>query len=272
MRYMELPVRVEGSQDYARLETYLLDTPTEKIKIQKRPMIVICPGGAYEKVSFREGEPLAVHFLNQGYHACVLRYSVVPSRYPTALLELATAMKMICEHADDWQVDTEHIILQGSSAGGHLAACLGAFWNRGWISDELDMPKEWLRAAGILLSYPVITSREGLLNQKSFENLLGERFLELREELSLENQVTKEMPLCFMWHTLDDNTVPVENSFLLATALKNAGVAAELHVFPKGAHGLGLASPLVERPDESGVNEHCAQWIALADAWIKTIV
>ena len=86
MRYMEIPVRTDCSQPYARLETYILDTPADKIRIARRPMVIICPGGGYEKLSYREGEPLAVHFMNQGYHACVLRYSVVPSRYPAALL------------------------------------------------------------------------------------------------------------------------------------------------------------------------------------------
>lgn len=272
MRYMEIPIQTEGSREYVKLEVYLLDTPMEKIRMKKRPMILICPGGAYEKLSFREGEPIAVHFLNQGYHACVLRYSVAPARHPAPLLEIGSAMKLIHENAQEWQVDTDKIFVQGSSAGAHLAASLGVFWNRKWLNEALHITKEQLRPAGMILSYPVITSQEGFLNLKSFENLLGERLEKLRDEMSLERQVTKDTPPCFIWHTLNDATVPVENSFLMVSALKKAGVPAELHVFPEGAHGLSLASPAVERADGSGVNEQCAQWIELADTWIRMIL
>ena len=69
MKYLEIPIEVNGSVEDARLETYILDTPVEKIQIKKRPMIVICPGGGYEKLSYREGEPVAMQFLAKGYHA-----------------------------------------------------------------------------------------------------------------------------------------------------------------------------------------------------------
>lgn len=272
MRYMEIPIQAEGSGDYVKLETYLLDTPVEKIKIKKRPMILICPGGGYEKLSYREGEPVAVQFLNQGYHTCVLRYSVAPSRHPAPLLEIAGAMKVIHDNAADWQVDTDKIILTGFSAGAHLAATLGVFWNRERLCEALHVTAFQLKPAGMILCYPVITSEKGLSHEGSFENLLGERFSELAEELSVEKQVTKDTPPCFIWHTLDDDTVPVENSFLMVSALKRAGVPAELHVFPKGEHGLSLAGKTVERTDGSGLNEQCEQWMGLAFAWLRTIL
>ena len=131
MKYEEIKIQIEGSAEDSRLETYILDTPLDKnLKIEKRPMVLICPGGAYEKTSFREGEPLAVHFLNQGYHAAVLRYSVAPHQFPTQVLELGKAVRMICEHADEWKVDKELIFIHGASAGGHLAASYGVFWNQ----------------------------------------------------------------------------------------------------------------------------------------------
>ena len=85
MRYEEIAVSVEGSAKDTKMQMYLLDTPRDKnLKIQNGAMVLICPGGGYEKTSFREGEPLAMHFLSRGYHSCVLRYSVAPcsgSRY-----------------------------------------------------------------------------------------------------------------------------------------------------------------------------------------------
>ncbi len=269
MLYKEIKIQVEGSQDYARLQVFLLETPIDKIKIKKRPMIVICPGGAYRETSFREGEPLAMHFLNQGYHACVLRYSVAPSRFPTQVLEVGQVMKLLHEHAMEWQIDTEHIFLHGASAGGHLAASFGIFWDQDFLAAKTGVTKEQLKVRGILLSYPVITSDNRYAHLGSFENLLGERYEKCANQMSLENQVRSSMPQTFLWHTVEDQTVPVENSLLFATALQKAHVPFEMHIFPKGEHGLSLANNLVERDDGSGAQRDVACWPELADAWIR---
>ena len=208
MKYLEIPIEVNGSVEDARLETYILDTPTEKIMIKRRPMVVICPGGGYEKLSFREGEPVAMQFLARGYHACVLRYSVAPARYPVPLLELGQVMRILRSHAAEWLIDTDKIFVSGASAGAHLAGMLGVFWNQGWLADMLETTGDVLKPAGLLLSYPVITSREGKGHLPSFRNLLGEEFEAKRGELSLETQVTADTPPVFLWHTAVDQTVP----------------------------------------------------------------
>lgn len=269
MLYKEIDIRIEGSMDDAKLETYILDTPADEMKIQKRPMVVICPGGGYRLTSHREGEPLAMHFLNQGYHACVLRYSVAPVRFPVPLIELAGTMKLIHEKAEEWRVNENCIIVQGSSAGGHLAGMLGAFWHKDSLARAAGTDIHTIRPAGLILSYPVIGTDEVMGHLPSFQNLLGEQFEQMKEKVSLEKQVTEHMPPCFLWHTASDGTVPVENSLLMAMALRKAGVEMELHIFPEGEHGLSLASHVVERKDGSGVNKMCQPWIYLADAWIK---
>lgn len=180
-------------------------------------------------------------------------------------------MKLIHEHAQDWHVDTDKIILHGASAGGHLVASLGVFWHQKWLGEMLKVAPETLRPAGLMLSYPVITSDAVTGHLPSFSNLLGDRYEEKLEEMSLEKQVTGETPPCFLWHTATDDAVPVENSLLMAMALRKAGVPVELHVFPDGEHGLSLASKLVERVDGSGVQEECQQWIGLADAWLSRL-
>ena len=122
MIYKEIPIQVEGSDKTSRAQFYILDTLPDEMKIQKRPIILICPGGGYHKVSYREGEPLAMHFLSLGYHACVLQYSVSPEAfYPTQLLEVTESVRQIHEHAKEWYIDTKKIVLAGASAGGHLA-------------------------------------------------------------------------------------------------------------------------------------------------------
>ncbi len=269
MFYQKIPVSTDGNDKAALLELYLLDTPEDKIKIKKRPMIIICPGGSYEKVSYREGEPLAVHFLSQGYHACILRYSVAPVTFPAQFLELARTVKMLREHAEEWKIDAEHIIVQGSSAGGHLAAGYGVFWRQEWIRERVHALPEELRPGGIMLSYPVITTDAEYTHMRSVENLLGDKKEEYAAQMSLEKQSLADMPPCFLWHTCEDEAVPVENSLLFASALVKAAVPVELHIFPKGGHGLSLASKLVEREDGSGVQEECAGWIHLADKWLS---
>jgi len=272
MIYKEIGIQAEGSADYVKLKCYILDTPQDLgLKIRKRPVVLICPGGGYEKVSYREGEPVAMHFLSRGYHACVLHYSVAPYVFPAQVLEVGQAVKIIREHAGEWNVDTDKIIVQGASAGGHLAASYGIFWNQAFMADKLGMTAQELKPAGIMLSYPVITSDVRYAHMDSFRNLLGDKFEQCREEMSLENQVTNTMPPCFLWHTMTDKTVPAENTLLMAMALNKAEVPAEVHIFQEGEHGLSLASPLVEREDGSGKQEQCAQWINLADEWLKKL-
>lgn len=263
-----IQVSVDGKDTTAILELYLLDTPQDKIKIKKRPMMILCPGGSYEKVSYREGEPLAMHFLSKGCHVCVLRYSVAPVTFPTPFLELGEAVKIVREHADVWKVDEQKIIIQGSSAGGHLAAGYGVFWKEDWMCQSLHTSSEILRPNGIMLSYPVITSDAEYTHMRSMCNLLGDKLEQYIEKMSLEKQVLRNMPPCFLWHTCEDETVPVENSLLFAAALIKAKVPVELHIFPRGGHGLSLASELVEREDGSGVQKECACWVELADVWL----
>ena len=167
--------------------------------------------------SDREAEALAVRFMAMGYHAAILRYSVAPARFPEALLQLATAVAMLRENAEKWHIDTEKIVIQGSSAGGHLAASLGVFWNKPFVAEALGMDSEKFRPNGLMLSYPVITSGEKA-HKGSFESVLREDYAdeEKRRFLSLEYNVTKDTPSTFLWHTAPDDTVPVESWIQLA--------------------------------------------------------
>lgn len=272
MIYKEIPLKVSGSADDARLQIYMQDTPHDgSLKRKKRPLILICPGGGYERTSYREGEPLAFHFLSRGYHAGVLRYSTAPSRFPVQVLELGQAVMKLGGYAEEWNIDMKRLVVQGSSAGGHLAASYGAFWNRTFLTSALGAEAEELKPAGIMLSYPVITTDRSYIHRGSFENLLGNGVSMPAEEVSVEKQVTETMPPCFIWHTLEDRTVPVENSICMAMALRKEGVPFALHIFPEGEHGLSLASPVVERENGHGVQKECAQWITLADAWLERL-
>ena len=115
--------RPEGGTGY--LSCYL-----QRPSSAGRPAVLIIPGGGYEHVSVREGEPVALRFLAQGYHAFVLEYSVEAAacdKHP--LEELARTVLMVRQNAEKWLVDPQKVVVIGFSAGGHLAASLGVHWD-----------------------------------------------------------------------------------------------------------------------------------------------
>lgn len=258
-------------KETARTDAYLLDWSEEGAG-KARPAVVICPGGGYRFVCPREGEPVAMQYLSMGYHAFVLHYAVAPERFPTALWQLALVVARIRENSGQWLVDPEKIVVSGFSAGGHLACSLGAFWNREFVYGALGRKPEEIRPNAMLLSYPVITSGP-FCHKGSFEKLLGEEAdnKEKRDFVSLERQVGPHTPRTFVWHTATDDSVPVQNSLLLAEALVNSGVNVELHIFPTGCHGLSLATEDTSNGMEKMVVPRCQSWIALAGEWLKDV-
>lgn len=266
----EYPIQVNGSVPGARLCTYLL-SHSEEINIRKRPLIIICPGGGYCFLSDREAEMLALQWNAYGYHSAVLYYSVEPALYPTALSELAFSVKLLKEHAEEWHIDAEKVIIEGSSAGGHLAANYGMFWNRDFLSKEQGISSELLRPAGMILNYPVITSGQ-YAHEDSFRKLLGKRFETMKDELSLEYQVSADTPPAFIWCTNEDGLVPAENSLLLALEMRKHHIPVELHLYAKGQHGLSLADERTVGMDGLGVEKECQSWMKLANTWLREVI
>lgn len=286
-------IQVDGSQEYARLTTYLLDV-TQKFSVLARPLILVCPGGGYNHTSEREGEIVALQFNAMGYHAAVLDYSCAPAVFPTALLELTKAVAYLRAHAQQWQIDPDRIAVLGFSAGGHLAASLGVFWNTAWFAkilnertgsykveaeDEPAIPPtqpaipltpEMIRPNALILAYPVITSGE-FAHRGSFDDLLGEERSKDEfwlEKMSLEKQDLSDVPPVFMWHTSFDQSVPLENSLLFFTELVKAGKPVEYHVFPGDVHGISLADWRTWSA-ERAMDTPAVQWIELAHTWLE---
>lgn len=266
-------MKVSGSLPQAKLTTYIQEYYKE-IGIETRPLVLVCPGGAYSYTSPREGEALAFQFLAMGYHAAVLDYSCAPAVYPTALTELASSIKLIREHASEWRVNPDQIIVLGCSAGGHLAASMGVFWEEDFLAEALGVTdKKLLRPDGLILCYPVITSGE-FAHKGSIQNLLGIGAEELAagknpliEKMALEKQVNAKTPPAFIWATYTDGSVPVENSLLFVEALRRAGVPTEFHMYPCGGHGLSLATYLT---GSKAVQEEVSSWIKLVHTWIHS--
>ena len=244
------------------LETYLTDNRAVE-ETRRRPLALIFPGGAYAYRSDREAEPVALRLLALGVQAVIVRYSVAPARYPTALKEAAEAVAYARVHAEEWLCDAHRIAVMGFSAGGHAAAHIGIRWQ--------DMPqKEACRPDAMILCYPVITAGPHA-HRGSIENLLGEKYGALCDTVSLEKHVSDGTPPAFLWHTWEDEAVPVENSLLLACALREHGVPCEMHIYRRGGHGMSLGSEEVYALGDGNIHPECQGWPEMAAHWLKTL-
>jgi acetyl esterase/lipase len=226
------------------------------------PAVLVLPGGGYGDCSDQEGDPVAGWLNGLGISAFVLDYSVAPTRYPQALYDARRAMQYIRANAERFKIDPERVGVIGFSAGGHLAASLSNLYaeKNESVLDALEQVSA--RPDLCILSYPVISWGE-FRHQGSLENLLGEDPAPaLIEKTSMELAVHSETPPTFVWHTAEDGGVPVENSYLYAMALQKNDVPHELHVYPHGGHGLGLAT-LFDRRDP-----HVTQWRQACERWL----
>lgn len=271
MIYRTVDVLLNGQAPDAPMQLYLLSNSDEVETERRRPLVLILPGGGYRFLSFREEEPVAVRLLSMGYHAAVLRYSVAPVTFPAQLLQVLAAIHTLRSHADEWHILPDKIIVMGFSAGGHAAASADVFWSKPHYASLLGLTIEQVRPDALALCYPVITSGP-FAHQGSIDCLTGGKDSPYRDTVSLEKQVGRDVPPCFIWHTCADSAVPVENSMMFASALRKHKVPFEMHLFANGEHGLSLADSEVYGPDRAGsINEACRQWVGMFGRWLNAL-
>jgi acetyl esterase/lipase len=206
--------------------------------------VIVCPGGSYSHLSFQKEGTDVAKWLNQlGISAFVLKYRLGPKyHHPIEIGDAQRAIRYVRLHAKEYGYDANRIGIWGFSAGGHLASTAGTHFDAG-KSDAADpIERQSSRPDFMILAYPVITFTEPYAHHGSRDALLGTNpDPALIDLLSNEKQVTKQTPPAFLFHTSEDKTVPVENSVMFYSALQKAGVPAEMHIFQKGNHGVGLA-------------------------------
>lgn len=232
----------------------------------QRPAIIVLGGGGYDHMSLREGEPIALQFVAAGAVGFTLYYSQIPKRYPAQLLDVAYSVAYVRKHAADMHVNPKQIFLCGMSAGGHPAAALAIYSTGGHCSCQLP---DGCAPSGLILGYPLLDT--GIYgNYAATENLLGVEKQNpiLLKETSLIDQVHGKMSPTFLWHTVTDESIPAMGTLRFAQKLLSCGVPCELHLYPKGKHGLSLAQTTTA-PSEDLIEPACAEWISAAVRWMR---
>ncbi len=251
----EIPYLTPAADTPNLMKTYFL--PTDK----PLPCVVVFAGGAYAFRSKHEAYPVAEFYNSCGYHAVVVEYRVEPNRYPAALADAQRAIKILRYRAAEWKIDPDRILTLGFSAGGHLCASTLVCEDVSLAEhtpDDIDKMSH--RPNGGILCYPVISVSSDHGHVGTGENLLGKEVYDARkEDFNLARKVCDTTPKAFLWHTSNDGSVSVKNSLCFAAALRDHNIQFEMHIYPDGPHGLGLA------PDREDIR----QWAPLSADWIR---
>lgn len=229
----------QQDEDIPTLDIYLV--PPER---SVGTAVVVCPGGGYRALAIdHEGEQIARWWNSLGVSAFVLKYRLGPKyHHPVELGDAQRALRWVRSRAGQYGIQPDRIGIMGFSAGGHLASSAATLFDRGQAGAADAIDRLSSRPDFAVLGYPVISMTTEYVHQGSKNNLLGENpDPALAAHLSTELQVTPETPPVFLFHTNEDAVVPAENSVLFYLALRRAKIPAELHIYERGPHGVGLA-------------------------------
>ena len=222
--------------------------------------IVVCPGGAYEGISAHEGEPYAKWLNSIGVSAIVLEYRVAPYKAPAEACDVQRAMRVARKELA--QHGAQKIGVMGSSAGSHLAATASVHYDKSFYEPQDEIDEISARPDFTILCYPVIDMYE-FRHDGSRINLIGKTPKKNEKDFySLYMHVTDDTPPAFLWHTANHQVVPAENSMLYAMALSEHNIPYELHIYPDGSHGLGLAEN----------NPYVSQWSEALKRWLNMYI
>jgi len=251
-----------AAEEEPNLTPYIVET--------EKPVgcVIVCPGGGYGHLAYHEGEPIAQMLNASGIHAFVLRYRLSPNHHHPAMeQDINRAVRWVRYHAAQYNINPEKIATLGFSAGGHLTGVSVTHFDYGRDDgDEID--KVSCRPDAGVLCYPVVSFAENFSHGGSRKNFLGDLAEDqaMIDAYSCEKAVRDDTPPCFFWHTAADKGVPVLNTFAMAQALYEKNIPVEVHVFPFGGHGMGLATE-----ERFGPNWHVAQWADLCCNWLHLL-
>lgn len=226
--------------------------------------ILIFPGGGYEGRAVHEGASYAEFFASRRILSAVVNYRVFPDFFPLPLQDAQRALQLLRYNAHLYGIDKNKVAVMGSSAGAHLASLLSTYREFVAVCKD-DVSRESILPNAQILCYGVLTLSNSYAHKSSAKKLLGGQIKQLDKTLSPILIADRKTPQAFLWHTLADSVVPVENSLEYVKTLHKQGVKAELHIFPEGEHGLGLSL------ENNAICKHNAQWKILLLHWLKYI-
>lgn len=219
-----------------------LNLESKEFHFQKRPLMVVLPGGGYSACSDREAEVVALQYMSAGYQACVLRYTLKQKGgWPHPLNDYDACMEVIADHADEWNIDMTRTATVGFSAGGHLAACTAT------------IAKHKPRAA--VCVYPAILPDIVDACQKGMPYP--------------HEHCDSETSPCFIVAARDDSLVNVQNSLVFAQTLERAGVTFETHIYSYGGHGFSVGSPLIVN---TSITPRAQRWVSDSIGWLGELM
>lgn len=251
--------------EYGQPETDMIPyiVPAQKDEngnVKKTGCVIVCTGGGYTHLGPRESDPMAEMINEAGISAFVLNYRFGPYKAPAIISDVQRAVRWVRYHADEYNIDPDKIACMGFSAGGHLSAMAATLFDYGRDDgDEIDRVS--CRPDAAILCYAVTTMNLDYGDDISRGVFIGglENEDELEKLYSAHLNVKDDTPPVLMWHTAADPIVPVENALNMASALSAKKIPFELHVFPDGAHGTGLAKEI----------PGTCQWSGLVQNWLK---
>ena len=234
-----------GAQGTADADVPALTVFLPRTMAPGTPAMIVCPGGGYGALAANhEGRQVASFLNSLGMAAFVLRYRLGPKyRHPVQLGDAQRAIRAVRAKAAEWRIDPSRVGIMGFSAGGHLAMTASTIFDGGRADAADPIDRAGSRPDFAVLGYPVISMTAAWTHQGSKRNLLGDPAdADLAAKLSGEKAVTKETPPTFIFQTNQDTAVPAENAVHYYLALRQNGVPAEMHIFERGVHGVGLAN------------------------------
>jgi acetyl esterase/lipase len=258
------PIGDERAETGGRIANVSAPTLTVYAPAVDRPngtAVIIAPGGGYGLLSTeREGVQYANWLSTLGVTSFVLKYRMKEFGHPAPLQDVLRAVRLVRSRAAEFRVNPARLGVMGSSAGGHLAASAGTLFDHAAGRTGAALDATSARPDFLILMYPVITMDDPHAHAGSRRNLLGENpSPELLQLASMEKQVTAATPPTLLIHTQEDQSVPVENSILFYQALTRAKVPAEMYLFERGSHGMGLKAEFGTASD----------WPARAAEWLR---
>ena len=265
--YAYFGIRREGERE-GHLLSYRHPQFAELGERRVRPAMLVIPGGAYAFWSEREGEPVALRYYAAGFDCFVLEYDIAPVSYPAQILQAGMAMLYLRKEAEALSIDPAHIAAVGFSAGGHLCGCISYLWDDAALRAAFGEECARIRPDAAILSYPVVSADKEVAHADSFRNFCGDAVSP--QAYSFEKHIRPAAPPTFVWATSQDALVPPQNALLLYASLLRQGVAAELHLFDRGPHGMSVCAEDVAFADwDKDAMAHAAHWLPLSLEFLR---